>query len=735
MASLSHRQYSSHERIIIRPLPSSRPSSPTNQLSRVNTTQHLHGPSYYLGNSQREPIQQPSYIRWMKEPSFEIGTSSMYSHSNSPSKSTTSHFVSQNFGVPFSNGGNRGYDSVSISSNQSSNSVSGLESRRLAPKGTPSFPNVYNGPSGTINPSFTRYKPISAKEVTRSPEKSLLLGSFVQTSTNYIQHGDYPSREGSPVNVKSPESHRGSFSTYFAQPGTPLLRPSVPQEEQNYPPNLSTESIRINSLSRPSSPLPQMSGAPRIFAGGESPLISPQKIVPSALQEYLGRGCVDSSPEQTPKARPASPFYSPLRKVFSVSLLSPEGRLPAPTPAEPLMIAESPESATPAERESVVSYKTNEASASTQASSWKTTQQVRNPGFSPSRHSISSALLPTPRQLTGSAGRPSIASTRDSFVTKLGAPGTPISVKALLDRIDMSGAGRSRIVNLSGKSVYKVMYENAPVRLESSSLPLWKEFFSASIDQYRVCKQLTRGHHTKQKEKPVPSMPQLSLSRRHKYLLVLDIDETLLHAEDVQINNRIMLDNAKKKYDFECTFDNPNGTKDIYGIRLRPYAREFLEEMSRHFDLALYTASDAEYAALIARHLDPRRSLFAAVLSRDHCVRRGSASVKDLGLFGSADVLLVDNLLYSFCDHPKQGVPIRSFIADAEDRELEHLAVLLPKVYEWESVEAFVDGVLHLDQLYATLEERILVEKSSLQDLESILPQKVCQGHICQVTR
>lgn len=54
---------------------------------------------------------------------------------------------------------------------------------------------------------------------------------------------------------------------------------------------------------------------------------------------------------------------------------------------------------------------------------------------------------------------------------------------------------------------------------------------------------------------------------------------------------------------------------------MRPYAREFLERMSRVFELTIYTASISEYADPIIDYLDPRKTLISQRLYREHCTK------------------------------------------------------------------------------------------------------------------
>lgn len=45
--------------------------------------------------------------------------------------------------------------------------------------------------------------------------------------------------------------------------------------------------------------------------------------------------------------------------------------------------------------------------------------------------------------------------------------------------------------------------------------------------------------------------------------------------------------------------------------KLRPGVREFLEDVHQRFELHIYTMGDRDYAAEMAKRLDPSRRLFA----------------------------------------------------------------------------------------------------------------------------
>jgi len=55
-------------------------------------------------------------------------------------------------------------------------------------------------------------------------------------------------------------------------------------------------------------------------------------------------------------------------------------------------------------------------------------------------------------------------------------------------------------------------------------------------------------------------------------------------------------------------------------VQLRPLVREFLQEMSKYFELMVFTASLDSYAEAVVKVLDPDRSLFQSIFSRESCI-------------------------------------------------------------------------------------------------------------------
>ena len=191
---------------------------------------------------------------------------------------------------------------------------------------------------------------------------------------------------------------------------------------------------------------------------------------------------------------------------------------------------------------------------------------------------------------------------------------------------------------------------------------------------------------------------------KNKKILILDLDETLLHAdffEELDENNI-----QKNKYDAIISFytsenqsnannnnnnDNTdNNTTDDeskddscekvlnkVGIFLRPKVKEFLEEISKYFLIGIFTASIPEYADAVINYLDPEEKYIKFKLYRNDCINvQDLVRVKDLKIFGEENldrIVLLDNNIYSFSNQLSNGILINSFFDDENDDELSNV--------------------------------------------------------------
>lgn len=121
----------------------------------------------------------------------------------------------------------------------------------------------------------------------------------------------------------------------------------------------------------------------------------------------------------------------------------------------------------------------------------------------------------------------------------------------------------------------------------------------------------------------------------------------------------------------------PNGMVVQAGINLRPGIKDCLKELSKHFELVVFTASHSCYANVVLDYLDPQNEYIQHRLSRENCVvTKEGLFIKDLRVLKNRDlkdILIIDNAAYSFGFQLENGIPILPFYKDKNDCELKKL--------------------------------------------------------------
>jgi CTD small phosphatase-like protein 2 len=148
------------------------------------------------------------------------------------------------------------------------------------------------------------------------------------------------------------------------------------------------------------------------------------------------------------------------------------------------------------------------------------------------------------------------------------------------------------------------------------------------------------------------------LGYENKKTIILDLDETLIHAEQDCSNSHISLEFGKR---------------NKIGVNIRPFAQDLLKFASIEYEVIIFTASNRKYADSIINYLDPKGLYVHHRLYREHCCEIQGNYLKNIERIANRnlkDIVIVDNCPVSFCMQIDNGIPISSWYSDLRDIQL-----------------------------------------------------------------
>ncbi|KAL4435797.1 hypothetical protein ABPG74_015765 [Tetrahymena malaccensis] len=216
---------------------------------------------------------------------------------------------------------------------------------------------------------------------------------------------------------------------------------------------------------------------------------------------------------------------------------------------------------------------------------------------------------------------------------------------------------------------------------------IYREHFVQSFNALNFCRSLEPIDPLVLESKLIELPP----NPNKKKTIIFDLDETLIHCnEDPNVYSDVVI---------SVTF--PNGELVQAGINIRPYAKECLKELSKYFEIIVFTASHSCYAERVIEYLDPNRQYINYVLSRDNCVMtKEGVHIKDLRIFKNRElknIVIVDNAAYSFGFQIENGIPIIPFFENKKDMELKFLTDFLKKLLDKDDVRVFIHKTFKLN--------------------------------------
>ena len=189
-----------------------------------------------------------------------------------------------------------------------------------------------------------------------------------------------------------------------------------------------------------------------------------------------------------------------------------------------------------------------------------------------------------------------------------------------------------------------------------------------------------------------PLLPPKQKKFIDKKTLLLDLDETLVHSGFKQFNPNI-------PSDLIMNIELENQKREIH-VLIRPGVKEFLERISKRFEIVIFTASLSKYASPLIDILD-NKNLCSYRLFREHCTFINGAFIKDLKRLDRnlKDVILLDNSPIAYMLHPENGFPIKTWYDDKSDRELYNLAPIIEFLSYVDDVRKYIPKLVENNQI------------------------------------
>ena len=173
-----------------------------------------------------------------------------------------------------------------------------------------------------------------------------------------------------------------------------------------------------------------------------------------------------------------------------------------------------------------------------------------------------------------------------------------------------------------------------------------------------------------------------------KKLLILELDETLIHTSFVQIPN------CDYDFNFNINFLERPVTVFVYK---RPYVNEFLYQMSKYYNIIIYSSNIKEYSNPLIDKLDEENVIYKRIY-KDKTIELNGKLISDLTKliydYGKNIIIISNNSVPSFInDSNNNTLPINSWNFNKSDDELIKLKSFLEFLSSVNDVRDYIKGI------------------------------------------
>ena len=244
---------------------------------------------------------------------------------------------------------------------------------------------------------------------------------------------------------------------------------------------------------------------------------------------------------------------------------------------------------------------------------------------------------------------------------------------------------------IKGKNINKKYYNN----YKSNISPSLKEEILSPGDEDIPYSDKTTYKYDYNNASTLINESDININSTKK-TLILDLDETLVHSSF----KPIIYNNTFYSPDLFLTINFQGNIHKVYVLK-RPFLQEFLNEMNKIYNIMIFTASVKEYANPLLDILD-KENVIKKRFYREHCVFKGGKYIKNLEVIKQdlKDIILVDNNPISYSLNKNNGIPIKSWYYDKNDKELfniRNVLYFLANVYD---VRDYIPKIIINNDIY-----------------------------------
>ena len=199
---------------------------------------------------------------------------------------------------------------------------------------------------------------------------------------------------------------------------------------------------------------------------------------------------------------------------------------------------------------------------------------------------------------------------------------------------------------------------------------------------------------------------RLRTHRSNKKVLILDLDQTLIHT----IKNPYEVLSTMRGSKISIIRKREKLIKEggIAFIK-RPGLDTFLCTLSPYYDITVFTSATRIYAQKIINQIDPKRKYIRRLMAREDCRRAkqegGNGYIKGINLLhgnkDKKDIFIIDDLILNWPHDISNLIPIPPFFGNMRDNQLTWIMNYL--LYVRYSQDATM-----VNPLYFNLEEKLI---------------------------